>query len=140
MQAVRVVHEGRVSRFYTPFHDEFRTTLKAEIPSPMRAWDSDLKCWVIAQPYVQDALAIARRFFKVIETGQQREHEHRAHTTGNGNGPYATLYVTADAPMEVIKAAYRALALLHHPDHGGDLQRMQEINAAFDKVRQLRGG
>jgi hypothetical protein len=44
------------------------------------------------------------------------------------------LYVTEDAPPEVIKASYRALCLLHHPDKGGKIETMQKINAAYEKL------
>lgn len=46
--------------------------------------------------------------------------------------PYATLEIPVDADDKTIRAAYRHLASLHHPDRGGDGRRMQEINAAFD--------
>lgn len=44
---------------------------------------------------------------------------------------HATLYVLPNAPKEVIRAAYRALATIHHPDAGGDSERMIEINKAY---------
>lgn len=47
---------------------------------------------------------------------------------------YESLHVTEDAPEEVIRAAYRALSLKHHPDRTGDSlesrRRMQAINDA----------
>jgi hypothetical protein len=69
------------------------------------------------------------------------ESHHRRHRCGfkyqavdNGSSPHATLFVTSDAPVEVIRAAYRALAQLHHPDVGGDSERMQAINVAYDDL------
>lgn len=48
---------------------------------------------------------------------------------------YATLGVTPEAPPEVIKAAYRALAQKHHPDRNGSdrdaNERTARINEAF---------
>lgn len=44
------------------------------------------------------------------------------------------LYVTDSAPPEVVKAAYRALSTLHHPDHGGSTEMMQKINAAYSAL------
>jgi len=48
---------------------------------------------------------------------------------------YNTLKVTQDAPIEVINAAYKALALLYHPDrnigNADAVIKMQEINVAF---------
>ena len=36
---------------------------------------------------------------------------------------------------EMIEAGYRALAKRCHPDLGGDLRKMQELNAAMEKLR-----
>jgi DnaJ domain len=40
--------------------------------------------------------------------------------------------VQPDAPPEVIRAAYRALIVLHHPDAGGSHEQAVLINAAWD--------
>lgn len=46
---------------------------------------------------------------------------------------YQTLNVAQDAPIEVIQAAYKALAKLHHPDlPNGNAEKMKRVNAAFD--------
>lgn len=45
---------------------------------------------------------------------------------------YATLGVARSATQEEIKRAFRKLASQHHPDKGGDTQRFQEIQAAYD--------
>lgn len=44
---------------------------------------------------------------------------------------YEVLQVRRGAEPEVIRAAYRALARKHHPDFGGEPQRMAAINAAW---------
>lgn len=53
--------------------------------------------------------------------------------------PLSILWVLDGAPREVVDAAYKTLARLHHPDMGGDLRKMQEINAAYDSVVKRRG-
>lgn len=45
---------------------------------------------------------------------------------------YSTLGVNRDATPDEIKRAFRKLASQHHPDKGGDTQRFQEIQAAYD--------
>lgn len=48
---------------------------------------------------------------------------------------YSVLYVTSEAPPEVIRAAYRALVKLHHPDKGGEEERFKKIQAAYESLR-----
>lgn len=45
---------------------------------------------------------------------------------------YQILNLPNCAPMDDVRRSYRALALRHHPDRGGDVARMQEINDAYD--------
>lgn len=44
------------------------------------------------------------------------------------------LGVPGDATFQQIKAAWRRLALQHHPDKGGDLQRFQKLQDAFQSL------
>ena len=47
---------------------------------------------------------------------------------------YATLGVPRTATPDEIKRAFRRLASQHHPDKGGDTQKFQEIQAAYDTL------
>ncbi|EGQ63984.1 hypothetical protein GGI1_22756, partial [Acidithiobacillus sp. GGI-221] len=42
------------------------------------------------------------------------------------------LNIQPDAAHMVVKAAWHALAKLHHPDQGGDTAAMQKINEAHN--------
>jgi len=48
--------------------------------------------------------------------------------------PYAVLGVGPDATLDEVRSARRRLAAQFHPDHGGDVAKMGEINVAFDAV------
>ena len=47
---------------------------------------------------------------------------------------YATLGVPRTATPDEIKRAFRKLASQHHPDQGGNTQKFQEIQAAYDTL------
>lgn len=58
------------------------------------------------------------------------------------NDPYVILGCRPDAPDEVIKAAFKAQARLHHPDKvggNGANREMSKISTAFDKIKRQRG-
>ncbi|HWV38334.1 MAG TPA: DnaJ domain-containing protein [Vulgatibacter sp.] len=48
------------------------------------------------------------------------------------------LGVPPGAPLEEVHARYRELALLHHPDRGGDPEKMRRISRAFEAIRSGR--
>ena len=45
---------------------------------------------------------------------------------------YSTLGVGKNASPDEIKAAYRKMAMKHHPDRGGDEKKFKEISEAYD--------
>lgn len=49
--------------------------------------------------------------------------------------PYEDLCVPEDAPAAAIAARFRALALLLHPDRGGDKALFARLSAAHDEVK-----
>jgi hypothetical protein len=56
--------------------------------------------------------------------------------------PYVVLGVAKDAPEAEIRAAYRRLVQLHHPDHNAgspeSARRFEEVQDAYAEVRRMR--
>ncbi|CAK7034797.1 MAG: hypothetical protein DELT_00516 [Desulfovibrio sp.] len=46
-------------------------------------------------------------------------------------------YFTRITSLSDLKTQYRALAMQHHPDRGGDLKVMQAVNAEYDSLHQI---
>jgi hypothetical protein len=71
--------------------------------------------------------------------GVLRESHHMRHRCGftsasptDGPQPHRVLFIAVDAPLEVVKAAYLALAKVYHPDRGGSEEAMRELNLAYE--------
>ena len=52
--------------------------------------------------------------------------------------PYEVLQVRPDATLEVIEASYIALSKTRHPDRGGTVEAMKELNDAVERLRKER--
>lgn len=48
---------------------------------------------------------------------------------------YETLFILRSAPKEVIKASYKALVMVHHPDHGGDAEMFRRVQEAYNELK-----
>lgn len=53
--------------------------------------------------------------------------------------PYAILGIRQDAPVLVVKAAFKALAKTTHPDVGGDVNEWKKIKDAYEDIMCQRG-
>lgn len=49
--------------------------------------------------------------------------------------PLDQLFLLPEAPPELVAAAFRVLAQIHHPDKGGSNETMRRVNAAYEKRR-----
>lgn len=54
-------------------------------------------------------------------------------------GWWDVLGVSQEASFHEIQTAWRQLVHQHHPDKGGELERLRKINEAFNQARRLRG-
>jgi DnaJ-domain-containing protein 1 len=52
--------------------------------------------------------------------------------------PYRALGVSPADTQERIRERYRELAVANHPDRGGSIEKMREINDAYERISQHR--
>ncbi len=121
-----------------PFDRWLIDALKAEIPGHARTYDPTAKSWTITPAYAHVASQLMHDVFPDVEIV-----DHTAAGSGfdRGGDPreaaLVVLHLRPSAPAELIDAAYKCLARLHHPDHGGSTATMQLINAAADRIREV---
>ena len=124
------------------YDKEFIDDIKSTIAPRERRWDSFERRWTIRITSWGTFSAMAEAFeYDFYLTGRPvpgAQHFSPAGATGKTtNAPLETLFLLPGAPAELIKAAYRVLAQMYHPDKGGDHVKMKLINAAYEKL--LRG-
>jgi DnaJ-domain-containing protein 1 len=109
-------------------------TLKTIVETGNRIYRPEVKQWVVAAVSETQLL----RWLDVCRADCQAEVQWVANDAGKGTtpqiDPYSVLHLLPTAPPDLIKAAYRTLAQLHHPDHGGDTRTMQLINEAYKRL------
>ncbi len=139
-----------------PYNPEFLVILKDRVPVGCREWQPAHKRWWIHALYARRAVELLRHYWPGVEVllpgDRPGEDAARRHwpppppPPPRRDDPHAVLHLLPSAPLELVEAAGRCLAKLHHPDAKPAGERalatvqMQVINAAVDRVRRLRQG
>jgi hypothetical protein len=118
----------------------------------MRVWSKVDCCWAILPEALAEVVANVAvspnvenihykplpDIYKDVVVSMLRKFGRKNYsepTTPISSSARDTLFVAKDAPDEVIKAAYKALAKKYHPDsENGSNTRFLEIRAAYDKL------
>ena len=154
---------GRIA-IETSHNSDYVEAIKFIIPQRDREWDPDSKLWIVDKRYYSAAVALVRHFFGegfIDSVGGVEEHQMtdwvekfeawksfgakkktyegrpKMARADAGDGPYAALYLRPNAPPELVKAAYRTLAVLYHPDKGGDEELMKRVNVAYAQLQKI---
>lgn len=126
-----------------PFHAECVNQFKSAIPQQARQWDPDEKAWYFNASFFPQLLHVLRRFFSDSDIYISEEVPGylsladllNVSVPQNQGGPYGELFLTPNAPPELVKFVYRKLARMYHPDTGkGDLEKMKRLNLAYEKL------
>ena len=118
-----------------PFDRWLVDALKAEIPGHARTYDAAAKSWAVTPAYAHVATRLMHDVFPDVEIVDAQAGP----TADRGDHPreaaLVILHLRPTAPPELVDAAYRCLARLHHPDAGGDHDAMLRLNQALEVLR-----
>ena len=122
------------------YDPRFITLLKDEIPRECRGWDSEERVWRIDINYLTTLRVLCehcgRMEWESAEPGYYRATSARSAADPHA-ADFAVLHLLPTAPEELLRAAYRTLALKHHPDVGGDEGRMKSITGAYSRLSDV---
>jgi hypothetical protein len=113
----------------TPYLEDFVSDLKEAVPAAYRHWDKIEKFWYIEPTYARVA---AELFVSYFPDGNSFDLARKYKEPPEWA---KILFVQVGAPLEVVEAAYRALAKKYHPDRGGDEVRIKTLNSAIEQAR-----
>ena len=120
-----------------PFDRWLVDALKAEIPGHARTYDPGMRSWTVVPAYAGIAIRLMYQAFTDVEIIDVAAGP----TFDRGGDPreaaLIVLHLRPTAPPELVDAAYKCLARLHHPDAGGDTITMQRINSAVEQIREV---
>jgi len=124
--------------------------IKATVrPSNRRKYDVDSNMWSVHWHWLSVVATLAKNLGHTIDWSALPERWQMvaagACTAADAqvmdqvsNDPFDVLYITTDAPQVVIKAAYKALVSVHHPDVGGNVKDFQKIDDAYKRILKLK--
>lgn len=106
---------------------------KARIPYARRNFDGTSKVWRFWGGYQDDAIEELLERFPDAECPRRSRRQARP-PANSGGSHFRVLHLRETAPPELVDAAFRCLAKMHHPDKGGDPGTMRELTAARDAL------
>jgi len=125
--SLRYLPSGLLLQLEVPWDKNFTAALKSSVQTKKRAWDGNDKCWYVAKDQFDRLCFLLDKYFDdtVLIDFPQREVSSTA---------WSKLWLLEGAPLEVVRAVYRTLSMLYHPDKGGDMGTMQAINLAYKEI------
>ncbi len=121
-----------------PYDAALIASLKAAIPAHARRYDPIAKSWTVSAAYADVAARLMVAVFPDVDLVDQSRTGPPSDRAPHAGDPYAVLHLRPSAPPELVTAAHRVLARIHHPDVGGSTAAMQAINAAADAIGTRR--
>jgi hypothetical protein len=159
-------------KIWSPYDEGYKDELKEIVPCYFRSWDKKEKCWRVNVDWFGNVQRLLKKHYpnvkrvytnRALRMCEQLVEEEREETERNkynnyhdsdsdswspsynrNDDPYEVLGVQKTAPDEIIIAAYRAQARMHHTDMHksddtkSDDTKMKQINAAFELIRKDR--
>jgi hypothetical protein len=130
-----------------PYDPNFIEFLKAKIPGPQRAWDSDMKQWRVEDGWERVLITLATELWGAgsISFRSRAEVEQEQVQLANAQ---REAFMSALPPKEracfeffelcsldALKAAFRKMALELHPDrNNGSAEKMTRLNTAWSTL------
>ena len=131
--------------------NELDTYIQGRIKPKNRVWSKNTNCWVVTPEVIGKVVYFSSIYFDEVNyfslppTLQEVVKEHLRDkkftlqpTPTPQESNFHKLFLTEDAPLFLVRAAYKSLAKHYHPDNQdtGDKDRFMEISTAYKYIKK----
>lgn len=132
-------------------HPKLREWIQFSIKPPThRYYDESIRSWAVHIDHLLDLVRLGmyhagRVDYSELSTDMQMAiaAQKAAWRTGSriiGEkhdvvDPYRVMHLLPTAPPAIVDVVFKALAKIHHPDKGGDVEEMKKINEAYERIK-----
>ena len=125
--SVRYLPSGLFIQLEAPYNKPFTDEMKKSVPAKKRMWDNNDKCWYVVKDQFDKLTHLLDKYYDetiLLDFPQQEV----------ASDSWTKLYLIPGAPLDIVQAVYRVLSKKYHPDMGGDVLKMTEINVAHKEI------
>lgn len=117
--------------------NSFANIVKLSVkPLSYRKYDKNTGQWHVHKTKLKELLGLAGKFYSEIDMGDVPAVWIEG-DVAKDDTVFAKLFLTDEAPIEVVRAVYERLVTLYHPDHNegaGNTTRLQEVIKAYRTI------
>lgn len=126
-----------------PYNDQFRETLKRLIPASHRDFDEDAKIWIVAEEFLKPIVSLANAVWpqagsvSVVDRAMAEATSSSTSSTAVSGGlpSMCEQFMALLDPGEA-QELYRKASLRLHPDRGGDMEKMTQLNTLWGRIKK----
>lgn len=102
------------------------------LPAAVRKFDVNVACWIVHKSKRIELEKILKQWYQKVDMSCIPV------VTKETSSLYRKLHLTPDAPVDLVKAAFKVLSKKFHPDVGGDNDKFLEVAAAYSEIMSGR--
>lgn len=123
-------------RMTVPFNAQFNELFKNLMPHSDRNFDFQSKIWTITERYFDPTKTLLTKMFGNVVIIDRATAERAAAPPPIKVAPIDNVFTQFCKllPYESMRKAYLHAATHLHPDHGGDMGKMSDLNACWQRL------
>ena len=119
------------------------------LPLDQRTFSRKRGAWVLRKKQLVNVVSFACRWSSHIDIHSlptdlkfiaSKFMDGQVSQTTVSDSPYSNLHLAEGAPMEVVRASYKALAKMYHPDNQstGNSDKFKLVTESYKKIQSVR--